>query len=1051
MVLLTTWYLINMTRINLTPQGSRHHLLSDASNSEAETLPLIPSPSGAPGVIFGQQKYQQSPSIDFSNLQLSDSISHSATGEETPPAPNSASPAPQLFQFNGADEPLPSIEPSNNLLSPSSSAPAISSPVSFSFEPTSRATHAKPHSSQPTFRLTSVEFGDRNTPVSPSGLSEKLGHVRLHSAEPGAGVPRYVSPQAQRPRSHSSLPTRRQASPLAPRHVVEDEQPPDADFYKPAFQQALQDAKALMSGLVKVLGSGEPHLEEGAAMQKFYQKAKELAGFQPRSRRIVAFVGDSGVGKSSVLNSLLDCDNFARSSDGGTACTCVATEYHYHNSNQLRLEAEIFNEQELQTRLEELVEAYQDYETLQADPGDEEDEEKANARERRRTAEQTFNAMFTGRFDSLDFILQDPKGTIVERMMTWASHSLQRLREIGIDQTFDTADECSERLTSFTSEQLGSEEDDFPLWPYIRKVCVYLKAHVLSQGLILVDLPGLRDLSATRRNATERCLLQCDDIMVVCHRDRATIDAGVESIFQLAKKAKLSSVGIICTKSDHNNAQEAERDWKGEKAHEIGNRITAVKNAKRVLETVKTRMAELHEVGDADLVEEERTELLRLVGESMFLSGSVARHKFELSRYISTIRNQEVISKLKETYKQHAPEGDIDVFCVSNNYYKQGRSARAPAQAAKVDALSWLNLSGILSLRKHCLGLIADSQYRLARRYMVNEIPQLASSLKLWVQAGSGTLDQEQKRAIHRIVDNIDQRLQTNDGYLSRIARELDDEFNLLPLRDGQRLQRWSKGAYFASQVWRTWHFQTYAAFCRNYGRHATKATGWVHLDWNEEAMSDMIKDLEEPWERFVDKIDGVCKIKYEEVQSGFEEALALLNELSGEKRELLSGSIEAIEDVLERCQDQLMVALGDLKLDFDKELGMLHTDALSSIGTSIFCKAMEETYHKAMRESGSGSDARRKSIVEGRLKDETIFRNLNTEFKSRFKQLTAKLQSDMRETFLIHVKEVKDRLNLVRDDNVDIESERDVEFREQVSRKLEDAAVEIRRIQGMV
>jgi hypothetical protein len=45
-------------------------------------------------------------------------------------------------------------------------------------------------------------------------------------------------------------------------------------------------------------------------------------------------------------------------------------------------------------------------------------------------------------------------------------------------------------------------------------------------------------------------LLKCDEIFAVCQIGRATTDAGVMSVFELARQAKLSNVGILCTKSD---------------------------------------------------------------------------------------------------------------------------------------------------------------------------------------------------------------------------------------------------------------------------------------------------------------------------------------------------------------------------------------------------------------------------------------------------------------------------------------------------------------------
>lgn len=61
---------------------------------------------------------------------------------------------------------------------------------------------------------------------------------------------------------------------------------------------------------------------------------------------------------------------------------------------------------------------------------------------------------------------------------------------------------------------------------------------------------GLHDANAARRNITERYLINCDEIFAICTEGRAITDAGVVSVLELAKKARLSNVGIICTKSD---------------------------------------------------------------------------------------------------------------------------------------------------------------------------------------------------------------------------------------------------------------------------------------------------------------------------------------------------------------------------------------------------------------------------------------------------------------------------------------------------------------------
>ena len=61
---------------------------------------------------------------------------------------------------------------------------------------------------------------------------------------------------------------------------------------------------------------------------------------------------------------------------------------------------------------------------------------------------------------------------------------------------------------------------------------------------------GLGDLNAGRLRITENYLLRCHEIFAVCAIGRATTDDGVANVLELAKRASLSNVGIICTKSD---------------------------------------------------------------------------------------------------------------------------------------------------------------------------------------------------------------------------------------------------------------------------------------------------------------------------------------------------------------------------------------------------------------------------------------------------------------------------------------------------------------------
>jgi hypothetical protein len=108
------------------------------------------------------------------------------------------------------------------------------------------------------------------------------------------------------------------------------------------------------------------------------------------------------------------------------------------------------------------------------------------------------------------------------------------------------------------------------------------------------------------------------------------------------------------------------------------------------------------------------------------------------------------------------PNNDVNVFCVSNLEYWKLRNS------PKDDALSSLQLSGILSLRKHCISMVANSQLRTAMKYIQDSIPAALGDIELWVQSGAGSLDAERKEEMRK-------RLNTLEARLTRVRNHFGD------------------------------------------------------------------------------------------------------------------------------------------------------------------------------------------------------------------------------------------------------------------------------------
>lgn len=154
----------------------------------------------------------------------------------------------------------------------------------------------------------------------------------------------------------------------------------------------------------------------------------------------------------------------ALQSNSGAACTCVVTEYRYHDRDAFIVDAELFSESELQMQLRTMLKAYRYYHSHVAEL---EGEEKRDCEAKSKLAEDTFRTMFRGRLGSDKGLLLDRslKSTLAT-LMLWALDS--RPTSFRGEKVCHTSQECSDLLQRLTSESSSKTEPAF--WPYIRKI-----------------------------------------------------------------------------------------------------------------------------------------------------------------------------------------------------------------------------------------------------------------------------------------------------------------------------------------------------------------------------------------------------------------------------------------------------------------------------------------------------------------------------------------------------------------------------------------------------
>ncbi|KAF4505804.1 hypothetical protein G6O67_007717 [Ophiocordyceps sinensis] len=864
--------------------------------------------------------------------------------------------------------------------------------------------------------VTQQSSPDLNNVAAVSGVFDVAGQERVQGTSPDWGYPTLRSASTPRRRR------RRSSSRTRYCYDVAGEAPPQDDFNTPSFKAAFRDIKTVVSNVAEVLGSGLLHNDaDSTIVSHLHENARALAGFQCPSTRTVGFVGDSGAGKSSLINSLLDAKDLARMSNSGRACTCVATEYRFHEEINLAVQVELFS---LDECLKQLTDLLQSYRNFKLNHGSMSPEERQFFQDDSELAQDTFRAMFGGRLGDEAFLIEKPEDAVLETFKAWTEEAL------GSQDTNMmpglTLRECSDRLTRLASDR--TSPDEMATWPYIRKVKVFLNAHILSKGLILVDLPGLRDLNAARRNVTERFLLKCDDIFVVCNIDRASTDLAVKNVFALAKSAGLSRVGIICTKSDIVNAEEAQKDHPEPDAQQICRLREAVDVESKELDELAIDLQALEDQPSLSAIDkDERNDLYQQQSEARKLKEAA---DFKLLRHLIEIRNRNVSHTLKESYGPLAPNQEVPVFCAGNKLYWDHRDKDRSV------ALPYLKLSCIIDIRRHCISIMSASQHRAAVQYMRLSVHALLATIQVWLQSGAGDADLETKQGIRGTLDVLEAQLRrdltSSTSVVNTIVRFLKLSFDEKVHRR-HRFSDWSQTAQKACKDWSMWHHSTYVAFCRNYGIHHTNKVGYHN--WNEEAIKGMVRDIHEPWKELLLTVQQQRGASVDLFKSMVERVTGYLESELGDFPDAAEPLTQAIESQLSIAANTVDEAFGC----FEEQVSCLCVYAFSSIRTSFIGHTMESAYRESSFEHGRDSHERRKDIIGRKLSQESIFRQLMKRCRERFHHLANGIQKTIRDNLADHMDVIHGVLE-IRSQNAAQEGERDVHLRVRVDEAVRSA-----------
>ncbi|XP_038652404.1 uncharacterized protein LOC119965715 [Scyliorhinus canicula] len=257
----------------------------------------------------------------------------------------------------------------------------------------------------------------------------------------------------------------------------------------------------------------------------------------------IAVIGDTGSGKSSLLNALLD-EEAVLPTSAMRACTAVAVEVSHNSHNDCYCaEVEFFSEEEWQNELFSLLRDMSD---------------KNGRLKKRRPDPNSEASMAYSRVKAVYGKIL-PYNELKE--IRDVTSYLGKTEIISETRARDFRFKVQRFIDSRTDDSRGCRGGEF--WPIVKRVRIRVpRSAVLRTGAVLVDLPGIRDSNTARNNIAKEYLTNCDAVWIVANVTRAIDDKTAKDMLdeslrrQLLMDGQYGRIAFICTKSDSHNVTE---------------------------------------------------------------------------------------------------------------------------------------------------------------------------------------------------------------------------------------------------------------------------------------------------------------------------------------------------------------------------------------------------------------------------------------------------------------------------------------------------------------
>ena len=674
--------------------------------------------------------------------------------------------------------------------------------------------------------------------------------------------------------------------------------------------------------------AGELVKHNAASISELYKKcsqqvsreqvaeAEQLAQAPRPDERLVALIGLSGAGKSSVICSLLGIKDIAITGGDGRAVTCFPVYYRDDqgtNTTKYKVQCLFRNVSKIEEILESLLDdinaAFNDEVDILATS-----QEKQSRSEEAEASIRTLFGKMQG-FDYNKLLIHNDQVTKASALRTisrWASF---------LTWPGDMVNGLCERHVEDENalQEIIKGCCDNGMWPLIERVTIYLDSALLKNGVVLIDLPGSHDANYFRGRIARQTQQRCNDVFVVSQITRATDNPILAQVVKEntprsdAEVVRLQTVTAVCTHSANTSSD----------IEHMADR--------HQLRVAKARLDELEDAEDPPCSQVRKAE----------------RH---LLRIQMAGRNRHVKEEMHKTYGSKMGKNQFNIFCVDNKMYMDPRGRKLCGDDQE-------DLSGIRGLQQHVDDLPARRLFEANNAIIGWQYNAMICSFETWV---SGC--RAEPHALTSVLPepkalkNFEQTLQQwVDLILAQFDRLIVEHLQYSANEIATR-------ALDAMKEWKNIPHSTIRALCRKEGYHISGGRrGRIEYDWNRELISAFESVAQRNWGEFAERLREDLSALHRSINQAFQVYPQLCERLGAPAHFLQSimSRQTGLDRVAGVARDSFLGRLGELRRDFAISQEMCYVKAV-----------MQPVYRECLEDGGTYQCSEVLVLVSLRLTD---------------------------------------------------------------------------------